>query len=209
MTKTFWQGKPWQAFKNFAIIFSFAVNAIFLIVLLAAAPLIIPIVNDVAEPLVGGLNDSFVQMGQAKISRTIEVNDVIPIAFTLPLSTETVVTTTAAVPLQVPAEFILPDNGGTIRGIVAIELPANLPLPVQLALEVPVDQQIPVALSVDVNIPLQETELGQPFSQLQQLFDPLDRLLTSLPSSNAELLQRLRGRSLPPEETAVDQAQRP
>lgn len=209
MTKTFWQGKPWQAFKNFAIIFSFAVNAIFLIVLLVAAPLIIPIVNDVAEPLVGGLNDSFVQMGQAKISRTIEVNDVIPIAFTLPLSTETVVTTTAAVPLQVPAEFILPDNGGTIRGIVAIELPANLPLPVQLALEVPVDQQIPVALSVDVNIPLQETELGQPFSQLQQLFAPLDRLLTSLPSSNAELLQRLRGRSLPPEETAADQAQRP
>lgn len=209
MTKTFWQGKPWQAFKNFAIIFSFAVNAIFLIVLLVAAPLIIPIVNDVAEPLVGGLNDSFVQMGQAKISRTIEVNDVIPIAFTLPLSTKTVVTTTAAVPLQVPAEFILPDNGGTIRGIVAIELPANLPLPVQLALEVPVDQQIPVALSVDVNIPLQETELGQPFSQLQQLFAPLDRLLTSLPSSNAELLQRLRGRSLPPEETAADQAQRP
>ncbi len=209
MTKTFWQGKPWQAFKNFAIIFSFAVNAIFLIVLLVAAPLIIPIVNDVAEPLVGGLNDSFVQMGQARISRTIEVNDVIPIAFTLPLSTETVVTTTAAVPLQVPAEFILPDNGGTIRGIVAIELPANLPLPVQLALEVPVDQQIPVALSVDVNIPLQETELGQPFSQLQQLFAPLDRLLTSLPSSNAELLQRLRGRSLPPEETAADQAQRP
>lgn len=209
MTKTFWQGKPWQAFKNFAIIFSFAVNAIFLIVLLVAAPLIIPIVNDVAEPLVGGLNDSFVQMGQAKISRTIEVNDVIPITFTLPLSTETVVTTTAAVPLQVPAEFILPDNGGTIRGIVAIELPANLPLPVQLALEVPVDQQIPVALSVDVNIPLQETELGQPFSQLQQLFAPLDRLLTSLPSSNAELLQRLRGRSLPSEDTAADQAQRP
>ena len=209
MTKTFWQGKPWQAFKNFAIIFSFAVNAIFLIVLLAAAPLIIPIVNDVAEPLVGGLNDSFVQMGQAKISRTIEVNDVIPIAFTLPLSTATVVTTTQAVPLQVPAEFVLPDGGGTIRGIVAIELPANLPLPVQLALEVPVDQQIPVALSVDVNIPLQETELGQPFGQLQQLFAPLDRLLTSLPSSNEELLQRLRGRSLPPEDTASDQAQRP
>ncbi len=209
MTKTFWQGKPWQAFKNFAIIFSFIFNAIFLIVLLVAAPLIIPIVNDVAEPLVGGLNDSFVQMGQAKIARTIEVNDVIPIAFTLPLSTETVVTTTAAVPLQVPAEFILPDGGGTIRGIVAIELPANLPLPVQLALEVPVDQQIPVALSVDVNIPLQETELGQPFDQLQQLFAPLNRLLTSLPSSNEELLQRLRGRSLPPEDTTPDQAQRP
>ena len=116
MTKSFWQGKPWQAFKNFAIIFSFVFNAVFLIVLLVAAPLLIPILNDVAEPLVGGLSDSFVQMGEANIRRTIEVNDVIPIAFTLPLSTETVVTTTAAVPLQVPAEFILPDGGGTIRG---------------------------------------------------------------------------------------------
>lgn len=206
MTKTFWQGKPWQAFKNFAIIFSFAFNAIFLIVLLVAAPLIIPIVNDVAEPLVGGLNDSFVQMGEANITRTIEVHDVIPIAFTLPLSTSTVVTTTQAVPLHVPAEFLLPDGGGTIRGIVAIELPANLPLPVQLSLEVPVDQQIPVSLAVEVNIPLQETELGQPFNQLQGLFAPLNRLLTSLPSNNEELRQRLRGRPLPPEDLTSDQA---
>ena len=87
MRKYLWEGTPWQAFKNFAIIFSFIVNIITILVLLIAAPLIIPIVNDIAEPIVGGLNDSFVDMGEAHIVQTIQVQDTIPVVFTLHLST--------------------------------------------------------------------------------------------------------------------------
>ena len=192
MRKWVWDGKPWMAFKTFAIIFSFIVNAVLLLVLLIAAPLILPIVNDVARPIVSGLNESFVDMGEANISRTIEVNDTIPIAFTLPLNTETQVVLVDNVALSgVPTTFNLPGGGGSINGSVTLVLPKGLVLPVSLSLDVPVDQEIDVSLAVDVDIPLAETELGAPFNRLQSLFGPLDNLIRGLPDSNIELFSRV------------------
>lgn len=192
MKKTIWDGKPWQAFKTFAIIFSFTINFVLILVLLAAAPIILPIVNDIAKPIVGGLSDSFVEMKDASIIRTIPVNDEIPIEFTLPLEETTNVVLSEAVPLNnLPAQFILPSAGGSINGQVSIELPKGLILPVELSLEVPVEQTIPISLDVQVEIPLDETELGSPFGTLQSLFQPLDKLLNGLPSSNEELFQRV------------------
>lgn len=202
MKKWLWQGRPWQAFKTFAILFSFTVNLVLLLALLIAAPLILPIVSDVAKPIVGGLNQSFVDMGEASIVRSIEVDDEIPVVFTLPLSTTTNVVLVDDVPLSVPAEFILPANGGTIRGMVELRLPTGMELPVALNLEVPVDQTVPVNLAVDVNIPLDETELGAPFANLQAIFAPLDDFLGGLPASNDDLFQRLQG-ALTPEESGV------
>ena len=189
-------GKPWQAFKTFAILFSFIVNIILLIVLLLVAPLILPIVDNIAKPIVGGLTNSFVDMSQAKIVRTINVEDDIDIAFTLPLETRTDVVLAEPVPLNVEAEFVLPGDGGRIKGVVAIELPQNLVLPVELKLEVPVEEQIPVALAVDVEIPLNETELGQPFNTLRGLFEPLNNLLIKLPSTNDDLIDRVTSTSI-------------
>lgn len=194
MNQRFWHGKPWQAFKTFAILFSFMMNLVLLIVLLLIAPLIIPIVHNIAKPIVGGLNGSFVDMSNATIERTISVEDEMPIAFTLPLAAETDVVLAENVPLSgVPATFTLPGGGGAINGNVALTLPEGLVLPVSLALDVPVDQQIPVALDVAVEIPLQETELGKPFNTLQALFEPLDGLLSGLPESNEDLFDRVRG----------------
>lgn len=191
--------KPWQAFKTFAILFSFVVNLVLLIVLILAAPLLIPIIQDIANPLVGGLNDSFVDMSEATISRTIDVNDNLDISFSLPLETETNVVIVSPVALEsVPAQFVLPDGGGMINGAVTLSLPRGLTLPVQLDLDVPVDQTIPVELAVPVDIPLRETELGGPFNQLRALFEPLARLLNGLPASNDELIDRVVGRSSPP-----------
>ncbi|MCB9419327.1 MAG: hypothetical protein H6667_05965 [Ardenticatenaceae bacterium] len=188
--------KPWQAFKTFAILFSFVMNLVLLIVLLLVAPLIIPIVSDIANPIVGGLNDSFVDMSEATISRTIEVNDEMGIAFTLPLSTTTNVLVVESVPLEgIPAQFVLPNGGGSINGQVFLSLPQGLELPVQLALDVPVDQTIPVNLAVDVDIPLSETELGGPFNKLHSLFAPLAGLLGGLPNSNQELIDRVLGQA--------------
>jgi len=190
--KWIWTGKPWQAFKTFALFFSFAMNLVLLVVLLLAAPLIIPIVAEIASPIVGGLNNSFVDMNAATIRRTIEVDDSLDIEFVVPLSTETEVVIVRDVPLDgVPAQFVLPGGGGVINGRVYLDLPEGQVLPVHLDLEVPVKQTIPVELSVDVNIPLRETELGKPFDQLQGLFTPLDALLDGLPRSNDELYERI------------------
>ena len=184
--------KPWQAFKTFAILFSFVMNLVLLIVLLLVAPLIIPIINEIANPIVGGLNDSFVDMSTATISRTIAVNDEMGIAFTLPLEATTNVLVVDDVKLDgVPAQFVLPGGGGSINGQVFLSLPEGLELPVYLELDVPVDQTIPVALAVDVDIPLSETELGGPFNKLRSLFQPLAQMLGGLPASNQELFNRV------------------
>jgi len=185
--------KPWEAFKNFAIVFSFVVNFVLIIVLLLVAPIIIPIVSDVAVPIVGGLNESFIGMGAASITRTIEVSDTMPISFTLPLRESTIVTLTNEVQLgNIPTSFVLPGGGGAIYGSVTLALPAGLALPVELSVDVPVSQTIPVNLDVYVDIPLKETQLDAPFTQLQELFGPIDVLLRDLPSSNEDLTERVK-----------------
>lgn len=195
MRKFFWDGKPWQAFKTFAILFSFIMNFVLLIVLLLVLPQLIPLTQNVAKPLVSGLNASFVDMSSATIERTIQVEDEIPITLNVPLQTETDVRVTQSVPLDgVPARFLLPGGGGEINGLVFLDLPAGLELPVALDLEVPIEEQVPVSLAVDVSIPLDETSLGQPFSQLQALFEPLDVFLQQLPASNEDAIDRVVGR---------------
>ncbi len=142
-----WSGKPWQAFKTFAIIFSFIVNFILLLVLLIATPLLMPILNSIVGPLVGGLSDSFVDMSNATISRQIEVNDTMPIQFTLPLATDTGVVLTEDVDIpSVKIQFVLPNGGGQINGTANITLPEGTNLPVHLDLDVPVDQEIRIRL---------------------------------------------------------------
>ena len=190
--KWIWLGKPWQAFKTFALLFSFAMNLILLVILLVVAPLLIPLIADIALPIVGGLNSSFVDMNSATIERTIDVDDTMDIEFTLPLSTTTDVIIVNDVALKgVPAQFVLPGGGGSINGQVYLSLPEGLALPIKLDMEIPVEQTIPVQLAVAVDIPLDETELGKPFSRLQSIFEPLDDLLRGLPSSNEELFDRL------------------
>lgn len=194
----FWQARPWQAFKNFAIIFSFIVNIIVIIGLLLALPLLIPALNGVAKPLVGGLTDSFVQMGDASIERTIAVDDQIPVVFTLPLQENTNVLLVEPVPMSVPATFVLPAGGGTINGTVILELPSGTSLPVALDMQVPVSTTIPVQLDVGVDIPLQETELATPFNTLRLLFEPLNGFMDGLPNSNDDLYERLSDREEAP-----------
>ena len=191
MNRHLWQNKPWQAFKNFAILFSCVVNIVLIIVLLLLAPLLLPIVSTIVNPLVGGLTQSFDEMGSAVIVRTITVDDQIPINFTLPLNQQTNVVLSEAVPLNVQAQMVLPDGGGVINGRVSLELPQGQVLPVELSLDVPVSQTVPVQLAVPVDIPLAETDLGVPFNRLRSLFTPLNDLLSGLPADGEALNARL------------------
>ena len=192
MNNPFWNGKPWQAFKTFAILFSFTMNLVLLIVLLLLAPQILPLVDNSVKPLVGGLNDSFVQMSSATIDQTIKVDQMMPIKLDVPLETQTSVTITEDVDLNgIKASFVLPDGGGTINGNVFLTLPKDVVLPVKLDLVVPIDEMIRVDLPVHVQIPLNETELGAPFATLEGLFSPLNNVLQGLPGSNDELIGRI------------------
>ncbi len=190
MKEWIWSGKPWQAFKNFAIVFSFVLNIFFIVLLIAAATMIIPALKEIAEPMVSGMNQSFTKINEAHIVRTVQIEDTIPINFDIPVSTTTEVTIIEPVPMALPTNFVLPGGGGTINGTVFFELPTGTVLPIQLDVMVPVRESVPVELSVDVDIPIEETELDDPFSDLRSIFGPLGNVLSELPDDNREVYRR-------------------
>lgn len=178
-----------QGFWKFAVLFSFAVNAVLVLVLLMLAGLVFEIRNGIAKPLIGGLYENFVLMDQARIistipvNTTIQVNDTIPVVFDLPLSAGTVVTLTRPT--------LIPNTTVYLNGLPVptdIVLPQGTPLEIQLDLSVPVSQTVPVVLPVPVNlqvavdIPLNQTELHQPFTSLAALVSPYNALLDKTPS---------------------------
>lgn len=171
-----------RIFKNFMIVFSFIVNVVLVLLVLALVLFIFDIKNNVVTPLVGGLHSSFVGLDEATIDWTIPVRDTIPVSFDLPLNQATVVTLTEPVPLAVAATITLPGVGQLNNAQVFLNLPAGLQLPVQLDLTVPVDQQLDIALDVRAVIPLSETQLHDPLSNLRLIFEPLARALYNLPN---------------------------
>lgn len=189
-----------QAVWNSMIVFSFAVNVILVVVVLVLGVLLFSIKNAIAQPLIGGLHSSFVQMDNAHIvttiavNDTIQVNDTIPVVFDLPLNQATVVTLTSDTLIN-DATIVSLNAGGLqlYNAIGDIILPAGTGLPVQLSLVVPVSQTVPVILTVPVNltvpvdIALDQTDLHTPFTNLANLVGPYNSLLEQAPNSWKEL----------------------
>jgi hypothetical protein len=172
----------WNAFKNLAILFSFTVNVVLIIVLLVVVGWILfPAKTDLLEPLLDDLQGAINALGEATIVRTIPIDQQVPVNFTLPLNQVTVVTLTEDVSLIQNATFTLPGGGGQINGTVALKLPTGLALPVQLRLDVPVDNVISVQFPVEVSIPLKETELNQVVVKLNNVLGPIRDYLDELP----------------------------
>ena len=130
----------WKAFANVAIVFSFIVNFVLVLVLLLAIGPIFQAKTGIVEPLLTDLDQAFLGLGETEINTTVAVDQEIPIRFTLPLSQPlgldfdlpinqaTTVRLTQNVQLNRPAQFTLPGGGGAINGSVNLVLPAGLPL---------------------------------------------------------------------------------
>ncbi|MBN1920835.1 MAG: hypothetical protein JW892_06290 [Anaerolineae bacterium] len=177
----------WDAFKNIALLFSFFVNLILVIVLLLMIRPLFMAKTQVAEPLLGNLDAAFAALGETNIQTTVAINDALPVVFDLPLQQNTNVVLTEPVPLNVPTTFSL-GNQGTIYGWVSLELPAGMVLPVALNLNVPVNTTVPVVMQVPVTIPLDEAGMGPAITQLRSVFSPIQGALQQLPDSPEELL---------------------
>jgi len=174
--------KTWHAFKDIAILFSFGVNFVLIIVLLIFVGwLLFPIKTGIVEPLLDDLQGAIDALDQATIVRTIPIDEQIPISFTLPLNQATTVILSQDVNLVRPATFNLPGGGGSINGTVVLNLPKGLELPVLLNLNVPVQNAIPVQFPVEVMIPLDETELNQVVVKLNDVLGPIRDYLEELP----------------------------
>lgn len=187
---------------RFMVIFSFIVNIVLVLVLVALGLLIFDIKNNIAGPLVTGLHSSFVGLDAATIDWTIPVRDTIPVSLNVPINAntitsqvtsvggvpvvpiagETVVRLTRDVPIVINGANITSGGLSLTGARVSISLPAGTELPVALDLAVGLDTTIPVALDVRAVIPLEGTQLHDVAENLRLLFEPLARGLENLPN---------------------------
>jgi hypothetical protein len=181
--------KVGPAFWTVASLFSLVVNVILIVVLVVLARQLFAMKGLVQGQVLGGLYGNFVKMDDAHIRTTIPIQTSVPAKFDLPLNTLTMVTLDADT--VIPGATIYDLRAGPLSISSAnanIILPAGTQLPVQLNLTVPVDQQIPVSLMVEVDIPLNQTELHEPFVGLQEVVKPYYNLLGEAPNSWQEAL---------------------
>lgn len=167
----------WLAFERLALVFSFTMSVVLLVVVLVLLGFLLPIRDQIARPTMDKVMAEIDRLGSTHIKTTIPVKDSIRVKFDLPLSQKVDVTTTEAIPLTTDAYFVLPGGGGYIQGTVSIELPANTTLPVQLNTTVPVDQEVPVEMDVDVDIDLAETDLKTSVDNFKALLKPVHQFL--------------------------------
>ena len=180
--RIFWQGKLAPAFWTIAGIFSITLNVILIVIVLILGQQLFALNQIVEFGLIGGLHSNFVAMDEATIVSTVKVEDTIPVQFDLPVNTKTTVTLTE--PTQIEnASVVITTGVLNINAPADIVLPAGLQLPIKLDIIVPVDQEVPVVLEVPVNIPLNQTELHEPFVGLQQVVEPYQQLLADLPDA--------------------------
>lgn len=181
-----WGQMLWNSFKTFAILFSFLVNFILLLALLYLGQRFLELQQTQLQPAIqsslGTFYKSFNDMENATISRTIAINDSLPVQFDLPIQQNTNVILTAPVALDnLPVTVTLLGGAGQINGYVDLTLPTGTVLPVQLNLNIPINQQVPVNLNVPVNIPLRETSLGSSFADLKGIINFYDQQLGAVP----------------------------
>jgi hypothetical protein len=178
-----WQGKIGPAFWTLASIISLTINVILLVAVLILGEQVFALKNVLSQQLIGGLYDNFVLMDQARITASIQVEDSLPIAFDVPVSTTTTVRLVENTRVR-GASVNLRTGGLTIKNApTSIMLPAGTELPVELDFILPVQASIPVKLTVPVDIPLAQTELHTPFQGLQGVVAPYNNFLAGTPTS--------------------------
>lgn len=164
------------AFWTIASLMSITVNIILIVILLILFQMLGAIQNtadDQASGLLGGLYTNFVKMDQAHIRTNIHVEKEIPVQFSLNVSGPTNVTLSQ--PVTISGALVTVQTGGLniANARATIVLPQDTLLPINIQnLVVPVDQKVLAVLDVPVDIPLNQTELHEPFVGLQKVVEP-------------------------------------
>jgi hypothetical protein len=162
------------AFWTIASVISLTVNIILIIILLITFQMFSAILTTSDEKitgLLGGLYTNFVKMDQATIATNIPVDATVPLNIVVPVQATTRITLAESV--VIPNAHVRINTGGlSIDADAVVTLPADTALTVNLDFPLNVQDSIPVHLDVPVNIPLDQTELHEPFVGLQQVVKP-------------------------------------
>ena len=168
----------WPPFWTIASVLSLTINLILIIVLLVlwanlrTLSINVGSIMNIGNGLLGGLYTNFEKMDRAHITTTIPVETTIPVKFDLQLNQQTNVVLSQDVTIDNALVTVKTGGLNITNALTTIVLPQGTTLPVFLNLTVPVDQVVPVALAVAVDIPLEQTQLHEPFSGLQDVVKP-------------------------------------
>lgn len=164
------------------IITSFVVNMVLITVLLFVVGLLfisrpwLPGTTESARLFARGniveLRDVVAQLQAAHIKTTIPVKLDVPVNLVVPIDQTTLVTTTADIPISVPAAIDL-GAFGQLYPNVNLNLPVGTPLLIRLKLDVPLQTSIPLDKPLPIDIALGETELAPQFKRLGDVVDRL------------------------------------
>jgi len=181
------QPRPASVFKGFrlkfgppfwtiASILSLTVNVVLIIVLFmvwVSVPTInLNSIKEMGNGLLGGLYSNFEKMDRAHITRTIPVQTTIPVKFDLPINQQTTVVLSQDVTIDNARVTVRTGGLNITNALTTIVLPQGTSLPIVLNITVPVETTVPVALNVEVDIPLNETQLHDPFVGLRKVVEP-------------------------------------
>lgn len=170
---------------NIASVVSLSLNAILVLVLfvlmiaLASYGMTLSQMLNIGTSLLGGLYGNFEKMDRAHITANIPVSTTIPVQFDLALNQQTTVVLSQDVTINNARVTVNTGGLNITQADTTIVLPQGTNLPITLNLTVPVDTTIPVTLNVPVDIPLQSTQLHEPFTGLQDVIRPLYCLINS------------------------------
>jgi len=170
---------------NIASVISLSLNAILVLTLcilmaaLASYGMKVSDMLNLGTSILGGLYTNFEKMDRAHITTTIPINTTIPVQFDLAISQETSVVLSQDVTINNARVTVNTGGLNITQADTTIVLPQGTNLPINLNLTVPVNTSIPVVLDVPVDIPLQSTQLHEPFSGLQDVIRPIYCLIKS------------------------------
>lgn len=156
-----------RALQNVVMATSLIVNVFLLAALLLLSRLSFYARDTISRRILfEGLYVPFAKLDQAHIRATIPITQEVHI--TLPVQQTTIVTLTENTLIRNARVSILNTPAD-------ITLPAGTRLPIEL--DMVIDATVPISMTVPVDIPLSETELHEPFTDLQRTFRPLIALL--------------------------------
>ncbi|MBN1485681.1 MAG: hypothetical protein JXA37_13285 [Chloroflexia bacterium] len=157
-------------FYRWAIMFSFVVNVILVLVLLSLPFILRPILSQVMAEL-----DN---LENAVIETTVEIDQGMPVQDVL-IQVQQPLTVTTITDSSIDAAYVTMylGNGSQVAGTTYINMPAGTELPIDFLNRIVMSSTIPVRLSVPVAIPLNETPLASSFAHFTEMLSPVARLL--------------------------------
>lgn len=159
---------------------SFALNILFLVLILMIGVRLFNFKTVVVEPLLEGVYLAVGEMDDIEVQTEVEVRSDVPVVFDLALQRDTMVTLSQPTRIE-DAYLSIRSATFSVDAPTTIDLPIGTQLPITLDLTVPVNTTIPIELSVPVDLALTETEMQPAIQAIQELVEPYKQLVEETP----------------------------